>query len=153
MASTEVPWHAAYPAPKRVANILSRPAFLQWLKQGKTAGKDFVLVDVRRADYEGGTIRGSINLPAQSLYPTIPALYSLLSASKVEYIIWYCGSSGGRGTRSAGWFADYIESQGDTTLKSLVLEGGIKGWAAAGPEYTDLMDEYDPSVWAKLSSK
>ena len=62
---------------------------------------------------------------------------------------WELGSSKGRGTRAASWFADYIEQQGETQLRSLVLDGGIKGWAASGQEYTDLMDEYDASVWAK----
>ncbi|GKZ57946.1 hypothetical protein AnigIFM49718_003749 [Aspergillus niger] len=97
----------------------------------------------------GGTIRGSINLPAQTLYPTIPSIYSLLSQSPVKEVVWYCGSSKGRGVRAASWFADYIELQGETRLRSLVLEGGIKGWATAGKEYTDLMDEYDASAWAE----
>ena len=40
---------------------------------------------------KGGTIHGSINLPAQSLYPTIPALYTLFKKAKVTSVIWYCG--------------------------------------------------------------
>ena len=40
---------------------------------------------------QGGTIRGSLNLPAQSLYPSIPTLYAVLSAARVEKVIWYCG--------------------------------------------------------------
>lgn len=59
------------------------------------------------------------------------------------------GSCNGRGPRTANWFADYLAQQQDTTMQSLILEGGIKGWAAAGPEYTELMDEYDASVWTK----
>lgn len=35
-------------------------------------------------------IRGSINLPAQSLYPTIPALYSLFKAADLRKIVWFC---------------------------------------------------------------
>ncbi|CAG8887035.1 unnamed protein product [Penicillium egyptiacum] len=147
--SAEVPWHAAYPAPRGAASSISREELLQWIRDGKQAGKDFVLVDLRRTDYEGGTIQGSLNLPAQSLYPTIPTLYSLVSNSSVKYVIWYCGSSAGRGTRAAGWFADYLEDQNDTEIKSLVLSGGIKGWAAAGLEYTSLMTGYDASVWTK----
>ncbi|CAP91924.1 hypothetical protein E8E15_010339 [Penicillium rubens] len=147
--STELPWHAAYPAPRGAAPSISREELVQWIRDGKQAGKDFILVDLRRTDYEGGTIQGSLNLPAQSLYPTIPTLYSLVSNSSVKYVIWYCGSSAGRGTRAAGWFADYLEDQQDTEVKSLVLSGGIKGWAAAGPEYTSLMTEYDASVWTK----
>ncbi|KAJ6180602.1 hypothetical protein N7519_011063 [Penicillium mononematosum] len=147
--SAELPWHAAYPAPRGAAPSISREELVQWIRDGKQAGKDFILVDLRRTDYEGGTIQGSLNLPAQSLYPTIPTLYSLVSNSSVKYVIWYCGSSAGRGTRAAGWFADYLEDQQDTEVKSLVLSGGIKGWAAAGPEYTSLMTEYDASVWTK----
>ncbi|KAJ5486052.1 hypothetical protein N7530_000352 [Penicillium desertorum] len=147
--SAELPWHAAYPAPRGAAPSISREELVQWIRDGKQAGKDFILVDLRRTDYEGGTIQGSLNLPAQSLYPTIPTLYSLVSNSTVKYVIWYCGSSAGRGTRAAGWFADYLEDQQDTEIKSLVLSGGIKGWAAAGPEYTSLMTEYDASVWTK----
>jgi arsenical-resistance protein 2 len=37
-------------------------------------------------------------------------------------------------------------------MQSLVLVGGIKGWATAGPEYTQWMDEYDEAVWSKESS-
>ncbi|KAJ5420609.1 hypothetical protein N7465_003128 [Penicillium sp. CMV-2018d] len=147
--SAELPWHAAYPAPRGAAPSISREELLQWIREGKQAGKDFLLVDLRRTDYEGGTIQGSLNLPAQSLYPTIPTLYSLVSNSSVKYVIWYCGSSAGRGTRASGWFADYLEDQQDTVVKSLVLSGGIKGWAAAGPDYTSLMDGYDASVWTK----
>lgn len=40
---------------------------------------------------QGGTIRGSLNLPCQSLYPTRPALYTLLKSGGVENVIWYCG--------------------------------------------------------------
>lgn len=58
------------------------------------------------------------------------------------------GSCGGRGTRAAAWFADYIESQQDTDLASFALEGGIKGWVASGSDYTALMDGYDASHWA-----
>ena len=39
--------------------------------------------------------------------------------------------------------------QGESSMKSLVLEGGIRGWATAGSEYTELMSEYDVSVWTK----
>jgi arsenical-resistance protein 2 len=59
------------------------------------------------------------------------------------------GSSQGRGTRAANWFAEHLEEQKDREMESLILEGGIKGWAAAGYDYTQLMDEYDESKWKK----
>ncbi|KAL1841478.1 hypothetical protein VTJ49DRAFT_7033 [Mycothermus thermophilus] len=144
----ELPWHAAYPAPKNEAQGITREEVLAMLKaqlekQKGSGPPDFLLVDLRRADHEGGTIRGSINLPAQSLYPTIPTLYSVLKAAGVRKVIWYCSSSRGRGPRAASWFSDYLCDQGDGDMQSLVLVNGIKGWATAGPEYTKMMDEYE----------
>jgi arsenical-resistance protein 2 len=57
------------------------------------------------------------------------------------------GASHGRGPRAAGWFEDYLQPQIDARMKSLVVEGGVKGRAAAGPEYTRLMDGYEEQAW------
>lgn len=57
------------------------------------------------------------------------------------------GSSRGRGPRAAGWFDDYIKDQNDSSMQSLVLVDGIKGWSTAGEEYVQLMDEYQEKVW------
>ena len=112
MATTsEAPWYAAYPvARNQNPASIQRAELLEMLKF-QTAGKDFVLVDLRRADHEvsrtptqyfrnavswshqGGTIRGSINLPAQSLFPTLPTLYTLFKSAGVGKVIWYCGMS------------------------------------------------------------
>jgi hypothetical protein len=46
------PWHAAYPAPKESASAITRGTLLSWMLNGKTASKDFVLVDLRRTDFE-----------------------------------------------------------------------------------------------------
>lgn len=57
MASTERStaersWHASYPAPKAIVPAVTRETVLSWMREGKLPGKDFVLVDVRRTDYE-----------------------------------------------------------------------------------------------------
>ncbi|KAK6331873.1 hypothetical protein TWF718_002412 [Orbilia javanica] len=142
------PWHAAFPSPRTTKPGARTKDEVLSLLQAE-GGKDFVLVDLRRNDYEGGTIRGAINLPAQSLYPTIPTLYDLFKAGNVKQVIWYCGSSTGRGTRAAGWFADHIDDKGDTEMKSVILEGGIKGWVKGGKEYTDTMIGYVEGAWSK----
>ncbi|KAK4186198.1 Rhodanese-like domain-containing protein [Podospora australis] len=156
MATTETPaaapWHAAYPAPKAEAVFIPRGEVLAMLKSSPLGKRDFVLVDLRRNDFEGGTIRGSLNLPAQSLYPTLPTIYATFKAAGVKKAIFYCGSSRGRGSRATSWLADHIAKEGDTEMKSLALEGGIKGWAASGPEYVEWMDEYDEKVWSQTSA-
>ncbi|KAH6866000.1 hypothetical protein AA0119_g12969 [Alternaria tenuissima] len=142
------PWHAAYPAPRNTPATIRREDVLDMIKQSaETSSRDYILVDLRRNDHEGGTIRDSINLPAQSLYPTIPTLYTLFKNAGLCKIIWYCSSSKGRGNRAAGWFADYIADQGDEQMKSLALAEGVKGWATAGDEYVQWMIEYDAKVW------
>ncbi|RYP44261.1 hypothetical protein DL768_009265 [Monosporascus sp. mg162] len=93
----EKPWHEAYPAPKDVSpKTITRAELLAVMKEngGSIPGRDFVLVDLRRMDHKGGTIRGSINLPAQSLYPSIPTLHEIFKAAGVRKVIWYCGESG-----------------------------------------------------------
>ncbi|KAI0875600.1 Rhodanese-like domain-containing protein [Hypoxylon argillaceum] len=146
------PWHAAFPVPKTTEPAsFTREEVSDKLRTGGIS-RDFILVDVRRNDYEGGTIRGAINLPAQTLFPTIPALYQLFKNASIRQIIWYCGSSRGRGTRAAGWFNDYIQEQGDKEMQSVILAGGIKGWATAGEDFVRLMDGYVPEYWIQFQS-
>ena len=48
----EAPWHRAYPSPKTAASVISCSDLLDWVLGGKEAGKEFVLVDLRRNDHE-----------------------------------------------------------------------------------------------------
>ncbi|KAK3377628.1 Rhodanese-like domain-containing protein [Podospora didyma] len=143
-----------YPAPKTEAATISREEVLGLLKASAAAPtrRDFILVDLRRTDFEGGTIRGSINLPAQSLYPTLPAIYGVFKAAGLTKVIFYCGSSRGRGARAAGWLADYLASVGETEMQSLALFEGVRGWANAGGAFVAWMDEYDEAVWSKAAA-
>ncbi|KAI9814862.1 MAG: hypothetical protein M1832_005664 [Thelocarpon impressellum] len=142
------PWHAAYPAPQtQTPRSVERAAVLGWLREGQLPGKDLLLVDLRRVDHEGGTIQGSVNLPAQSFHSSMPTLYRLLDAAGVPKVVFYCGSSRGRGNRAAAWFADFIADRGHATMQSYVLVEGIKAWALAGPEYVRFMDDYREEAW------
>lgn len=47
----ELPWHAAYPPPKTTAPVITRRSLLSWMLKGKIAGRDFVLIDLRRTDH------------------------------------------------------------------------------------------------------
>lgn len=35
-------------------------------------------------------------------------------------------------------------------MRSLVLLEGVKGWATAGANFVQWMDEYDAAVWAQV---
>ncbi|RPB04158.1 hypothetical protein L873DRAFT_1667535 [Choiromyces venosus 120613-1] len=151
-ASEQQPWYAAYPQPVTEAVYLPRSTVLEWFSsEDKIPGKHFVLVDLRRYDHEGGTIKTSINLPAQSMHPSIPTLYTLFLSAGVSTIVFYCGSSQGRGARAASWMQDYINEKGDKNMKSYALEWGIKGWVKEGGKLLEMIDGYEEEVWKKFA--
>jgi arsenical-resistance protein 2 len=111
-AAAPPPWHAAYPAPKNAKPAtVTKDEVRDWLVNGS---EKYVLVDVRRVDFEvvfppptqshnsgpadaawvgsgqGGTIKTAINLPAQSLHPTIPSLYRLFRDAQVKKLVFWC---------------------------------------------------------------
>jgi arsenical-resistance protein 2 len=81
-------WTDAFPAPRITAPLLSREEALSDL-----SSPDLLIVDVRRTDYEGGTVRGSINLPAHSFYMNRGVLYELCKRAGVKKVAFYCGKS------------------------------------------------------------
>ncbi|KAL7926914.1 Rhodanese-like domain-containing protein [Trichoderma austrokoningii] len=116
---------------------------------GQDAQKDFLLVDVRRTDWEGGTVATSVNLPAQSFYQTRGGVYQLCKHAGIKKVIFYCGSCGTRGPKCAGWFQEYLDSIGETEMKAFILRGGVKGWQKM---YNgQLMDYYDSGAWGSQS--
>ena len=112
-----------------------------------------IIIQVANLKHQGGTIRGSLNLPAQSLYPTLPTIYAVFKSAGIKKVIFYCGSSTGRGSRGARWLSDYLLKVGDNSIQSLALFEGIKGWANAGEEYVAFMEGYEASVWERLKSQ
>ncbi|KAK3937511.1 Rhodanese-like domain-containing protein [Diplogelasinospora grovesii] len=147
MATQEdgTPWFTAFPEPTSVCDRIDRTEVLELL-EGQSANKlrDLLLVDARRTDCVGGTITSSINLPAHSFYPTRKMVYDLCKQAGIKRIIFYCGSSNGRGPRCAAWMQDYINEVGGD-LQSQVMAGGIRGWVKAYGGR--MMDAYDEKAW------
>jgi hypothetical protein len=86
MAEDSKPWHAVFPAPRTTAPIITPEEVLKDL-----SSDDLLLVDVRRTDFEGGTIKGSLNLPAHSFYMNRAILFDLCKRAGVERVAFYCG--------------------------------------------------------------
>ncbi|XTI94479.1 hypothetical protein V2W45_1222567, partial [Cenococcum geophilum] len=85
---------------------------------------------------KGGFIRGSINLPTESLHAALPALHTLFRNAGIKTVIWYCTTSRGRGNRAAAWFGDYLKQQKNSEIQTLAISEGILGWVTTGSEYT-----------------
>ena len=90
------PWWTDFPEPTSLATHVEPACVLRLLQEHDAlAGKprDFLLVDARRSDCTGGTVRGAVNLPAHSFYPTRQSLYGLCKQAGIKRVIFYCGES------------------------------------------------------------
>lgn len=166
MATQEdgTPWWAAFPEPKARCESVEASEVAD-LVEKQTAGgpRDFLLVDVRRTDWTGGTVTSSINLPAHSFYPTRGIIYDLCKQAGIKRVIFYCGqnaisrsreasspadgvlgSSNGRAPRCAGWLQDYSNQVGGD-VQALTMKGGIRGFVKSYGGR--LMDGYDEKAW------
>jgi arsenical-resistance protein 2 len=79
-------WTDAFPAPRTTAPTMTREEALSAL-----SSPHLLIVDVRRTDYEGGTIKSSINLPAHSFYMNRATLFDLCKRAGVRKVAFYCG--------------------------------------------------------------
>ncbi|KAG1823750.1 S-adenosyl-L-methionine-dependent methyltransferase [Suillus subaureus] len=118
-------WWDAYPkdylTSGEVANLLRDPD-----------RSDYAIIDVRENDRDGGHVLRSIQWRADAFAGSLHKFYD--EYGKTNKVIFYCGSSKGRGPRCAAWYQDYLNGKGNTESKAYVLEGGYHGW-----KYPDLM--------------
>ncbi|THX80888.1 hypothetical protein D6D04_04350 [Aureobasidium pullulans] len=151
------PWHADFPEPKAEAAIMPRNRVMQMLSLRGVAS--LLIIDLRRMDFEGGCLRGSLNIPAQGFWWNRGMLYELAYKADIEWVVFTSsdliviatgGSSNGRAPRCAAWFKEFIDAAGDEQMQSMVLEGGVKGWVKSGPQFTRLMDGYKEPHWQDL---
>ncbi|PWN48643.1 hypothetical protein IE53DRAFT_347123 [Violaceomyces palustris] len=130
-------WHKDLPQPsqREILNITA-DELAQLIQDEEEKGlapgasRDFLVIDVRRADCET-LIPGAINLPAHSFLPSLPSLLPLLSP--IPLLIFHCGKNNGRGTRCAQWFSDALEKdlgmkEEEIREKVKLLKGGHVGW-------------------------
>ncbi|KAI6030417.1 arsenite S-adenosylmethyltransferase [Pisolithus orientalis] len=119
-------WWTAYPAPVSEVQHLDCGDVANMMRNGSEKQGDYVVIDVRRKDHAGGHVRGSVQCPAQTFYDDLPSFYERFGEKK--QVVFYCGSSHGRGPRCARWYQDYLNAKGDTRPEALVMRGGIKEW-------------------------
>jgi arsenical-resistance protein 2 len=86
-------WWASLPAPRSTPPSISADTVMQLFDDMDLipSPRTFLLVDVRRTDWEGGTIKTSLNLPAQSFYQTRKTLFDVLDRGGFKMVIFYCG--------------------------------------------------------------
>ena len=85
-------------------------------------------------------VRGAVNIPAHGFYPCRKTWVEVLG--KTPLVIFYCGSSNGRGPRVAGWFQDTLDEVGRKDSEAIVLAGGIKRWAEGQKDLTEFVHSF-----------
>ncbi|KAF8219680.1 hypothetical protein L208DRAFT_1412881 [Tricholoma matsutake] len=89
--------------------------------------------------FTGGHVRGSSQWHAQTFYDNLPKFFE--QHHNTEKVVFYCGSSMGRGPRCAGWYQDYLNETGTTTSTAYILQGGIKAWLEKYADDENLVDK------------
>ncbi|KAF8074493.1 S-adenosyl-L-methionine-dependent methyltransferase [Lyophyllum atratum] len=132
-------WWDAYPKVKSSPSLMTTENLAMLMRGNPGPKRDFAVIDVRRDDHAGGHIRRSDNWPAQTFYNDLPSF--LEKYRDTSQVVFYCGSSSGRGPRCAGWYQDYLNETGTTTSTAVVLQGGVKAWLAQYGTEEDLVDK------------
>lgn len=89
------PWFSDFPEPSSSPKKIAPETVAALLDERKGLDQekphDFLLIDSRRTDCVGGTIRGSLNLPAHSFFLSRKIVYDLCRQAGVKRVIFYCG--------------------------------------------------------------
>ncbi|KAG0175480.1 hypothetical protein DFQ28_000099 [Apophysomyces sp. BC1034] len=114
----------------------------------KTFGKDYVVIDVRDNDFEGGNIPGAVNVPAGTLVDNVDGL--IAKYGKVPVVYFHCALSQVRGPKSARIYNESLSLRGIQLNQQVkVLRGGFEGWQAKYRDENDLIENYDPAFWGE----
>ncbi|KAG0252269.1 hypothetical protein BG011_007084 [Mortierella polycephala] len=128
----------------------------------KVPGKDYLVVDVRDEDYEGGHIPGCLNVPANELPEKLPLLIEEYKA--VPQLFFHCALSQVRGPKAANrWSAALAErdmelakteaaaavaaDQGPLSQKVNILRGGFTEWQLKYKSDRNLVEDYKAEYW------
>ncbi|CAG8747573.1 13006_t:CDS:2 [Cetraspora pellucida] len=95
----------------------------------KIPGKDYLIVDVRDDDYQGGNIPNCINRPSDNFENSLGALIS-------EY-------SQVRGPSCAMTYANKV----NTDQEVHILKSGMEGWTKIYKDDSELLENYEEEGW------
>ncbi|RKO90525.1 Rhodanese-like domain-containing protein [Blyttiomyces helicus] len=128
-----------YMEPTELAGMLKNSAL--------KIGKDFVIVDVRDLDFEGGgNIPGCLNAPSH-LFLAQPEVFVQKFAG-VKQVIFHCALSQVRGPKCAQRFHSTLTATGGSTDQQVyILRGGFGAWQALYKNEPSLVEQYNAGMW------
>ncbi|RIA89905.1 Rhodanese-like domain-containing protein [Glomus cerebriforme] len=125
--------------------FIKPPELVQIVKDTNLVpGKDYLVVDVRDDDYEGGNIPNSVNSPSRKFQDDVNDIVS--KYNNVPRIVFTCALSQVRGPKCARIYKEVIENMG-INQKIQVLQGGINEWQRQNKVDPQLIENYDADFW------
>ncbi|KAF8319101.1 Rhodanese-like protein [Clavulina sp. PMI_390] len=110
--------------------------------------QDYVIVDVRDEDFEGGNIPGCIHLPSYTFDRDVDDLAQRVK--KVKNVIFTCFYSQQRGPLAARKFRDIRDATVEMEFEQniYVLGGGMSRFISYFGEDEKYIENYDPEFWS-----
>jgi len=122
--------------PTELAQVIKDPS--------QVPGKDYLVVDVRDDDFEGGNIPNSINSPSKKFLDEVDNLVS--KYNQVPKLVFTCALSQVRGPKCARIYKETLENKG-IDQKIQVLQGGVGEWQKQHKNDPQLIENYDADFW------
>merc|ERR1719160_2239230 len=99
---------------------------------------NFVVVDLRGPDFEGGNIRGCVNIPSMDLIGNLDGAVGQLQ--NAETVIFHCLISRHRAPQCAKYYKERLQKHG-RKQKVLILEGGYNAFRDLYTGNPDLVEQ------------
>ncbi|KAF9308214.1 hypothetical protein BG003_011436 [Podila horticola] len=119
----------------------------------KVPRKDYLIIDVRDADYIGGHIPGCLNIPAHDLPDQLPQLIE--EYKNVPQLFFHCALSQVRGPKAAKRWSQAVAAAAETATtpapaqKINILRGGFGEWQRKHKDNKVLVEDYQEEYWTE----
>ncbi|KAF9281833.1 hypothetical protein BGZ74_002264 [Mortierella antarctica] len=119
----------------------------------KVPRKDYLIIDVRDADYIGGHIPGCLNIPAHDLPDQLPQLIE--EYKNVPQLFFHCALSQVRGPKAANRWSQAVALAAETATtpapaqKINILRGGFGAWQRKHKDNRELVEDYEEEYWTE----
>ncbi|EEB97631.1 hypothetical protein MPER_03014 [Moniliophthora perniciosa FA553] len=121
------------------------------IKSSKVAKKDYLVVDVRDDDFEGGNIKGALNKPSKDFLMHVDELVK--DTKDVPLVIFHCTLSQVRGPKAARIYQEtrqnvLEEGNEGSITEVVVLRDGFSQFQVKYKDDPELVENWSKDVWA-----
>mmetsp|Transcript_36714 Transcript_36714/g.59325 ORF Transcript_36714/g.59325 Transcript_36714/m.59325 type:complete len:145 (-) Transcript_36714:735-1169(-) len=133
-------------ASRSLKNVSAEELATWLLDKRKSTSKGLAIVDCRDGDYDGGHIKGAMNVPSLVFDERLDSLIKKTSSS--EKVVFHCMYSQQRGPKCASAFASRLSELNPQSRQEVyVLRGGFQGFYHQNKARPELFADLEPDRW------